>query len=243
MEKGDLGKFTEILIPPIKSITGWKEIEIRKSGEPLIPLNELPSNLIVVDSQYHKQGINHSSPVLYARETVAHMVIRAAKLLPKSYKLIIWDAWRPLDVQQALFNAHLRTLKEQKPETPLERLKEEAQTYVSLPSNDPLKPSPHHTGGSIDLSILTPDGNLLDLGTEFDHFGPEAATRFYEDRSLNLKEASPRNNRRLLYHVMLTVGFSEYDKEWWHFDFGNQFDAVRNIAQLAIYGAIVPLLC
>jgi D-alanyl-D-alanine dipeptidase len=120
----------------------------------------------------------------------------------------------------------------------LEELRQEAQTYVSLPSDDPLKPSLHNTGGAIDLIIIGPNRVPLNMGTEFDHFGPEASARYYEERILKPEEEIIRNNRRLLYNAMVNVGFSGYDEEWWHFDFGNQFDAARTNKTYAEYGPI-----
>ena len=38
---------------------------------------------------------------------------------------------------------------------------------------------------------------------------------------------------------MTEAGFTNYDEEYWHFDFGNQFDAARRRGT-AIYGAAVP---
>lgn len=77
------------------------------------------------------------------------------------------------------------------------------------------------------------------MGTAFDAVEPETATRFYEElrpESLSREDEERRANRRLLYGVMTEADFSNYPEEWWHYDFGNQFDAARSRRQ-AIYGA------
>lgn len=100
-----------------------------------------------------------------------------------------------------------------------------------------MKPSPHNTGGSVDLTICNSYDEPLPMGVEFDYFGPEVATNFYERRTLiNPQEIVFRENRRLLYHTMDDAGISNYNEEYWHFDFGNQFDAVRTKKPYAIYG-------
>jgi D-alanyl-D-alanine dipeptidase len=78
----------------------------------------------------------------------------------------------------------------------------------------------------------------LEMGTVFDGVHPETATRFYEEldpAQLGDKERQCLNNRRWLWNAMVEAGFSNYSEEWWHFDFGNQFDAART-GWPAVYG-------
>jgi D-alanyl-D-alanine dipeptidase len=84
------------------------------------------------------------------------------------------------------------------------------------------------------------------MGTEFDHFGPEAATRYFEDKllkaeTLTIEEYSCLQNRRLLFHVLAEVGFTNYHEEWWHFDYGNQFWG-KITGKQAIYGPVYPYI-
>jgi D-alanyl-D-alanine dipeptidase len=53
----------------------------------------------------------------------------------------------------------------------------------------------------------------LDLGTAFDCFSPKSATR---NRSISKKA---RANRDKLVRALSAVGFRNYPKEWWHFDY------------------------
>lgn len=233
--------FVNVPIPELKSTSGWKEIPIRECGEPLVPLNTLNPDLIAVDPQYFKQGLGGSIEIQYARSGVAERLSRAARALPHGLRLLIWDAWRPLDVQQALFDAYHAMLAKEHPTLAENELLDLTQTYVSLPSTNPLRPSPHNTGGSIDLTVIDQNGRPLDMGTQFDHFGPEAATTYCEGiNPVDHKAFQVRENRRILYHTMNQAGFSSYPEEWWHFDFGNQFDAIRTEKPHAIYGAVSP---
>lgn len=227
-------------IPVLKSSAGWKEVEIRECGEPLVSLNNLNPDLIVVDPQYLNQKIPHALSTMYLREGATNALIEAAKSLPKGFKFVVWDAWRPLEVQQSLFDEFKHVLTINNQDWDEARLMKETQTYVSLPSTNPVRPSPHNTGGAIDLSICNIQNVPLSMGVPFDFFGKESATNFYENlQNSDPNQATYRNNRRLLFNVMTRAGFTNYDEEYWHFDLGNQFDAIRRNS-VAIYGATAP---
>lgn len=218
-------------IPEPASISGWKEVPIIESGETLIRLNDVYPR-IEVGAEYFRQGILGASSLQYLRLGATERLIQAASMLPNEFKLVIFDAFRPLSVQEALFNDQLQRLREQHPSLTEDQLIDETQRYISLPSSSPTRPSPHVTGGAVDVSIVGRGGILLDMGTPFDYFGPEAQTAYFRNRS-NWEDI--HNNRRLLYTIMTKVGFTNYFEEWWHFDFGNQFWG-KVTGQPAIYG-------
>lgn len=218
-------------IPEPIPLNGWKEVPIKDCGEPLIRLNDLDPKVEVV-AEYYRQGIDGSSSIQYLRQGAAERLIDAASKLPSGFKLVVFDAYRPLSVQTALFNSQLQNLRERYPTVTDDQLIEETQRYVSIPSYDLTKPSPHATGGAIDLSIVGRGGILLDMGTDFDHFGIEAQTAYFKNQR-NWEDV--HSNRSLLYTVMTQAGFTNYPEEWWHFDFGNQFWGEVS-GQSAIYG-------
>lgn len=76
------------------------------------------------------------------------------------------------------------------------------------------------------------------MGTVFDAVAPETATRHYEelDGPLSREQEECRRNRRMLYNAMVAAGFSNYEAEWWHYQYGNQMHAVCT-DEPAIYGA------
>ena len=88
------------------------------------------------------------------------------------------------------------------------------------------------------LRIIHMNGHPVRMGTTFDEGSPPTPTRYYEERiqsNLTVLQRTVRNNRRILYGVMTASEFSNYGEEWWHHDFGNQFDAART-GRPAIYG-------
>lgn len=270
------------------SVDGWKSLPIAECGERLVPLGAFSDHSqIATDAIY--VGERNSSPygclklagsmfAVFVREGVAKMLIKASALLPRGYMLLVWDAYRPLAVQQALFDSYVSEL-EVSGVAHYQAIVD-AQRFVSIPTTDQTKPPPHNTGGSVDLTIirfnesdrremerLARDSRMFDrandwkgvyasemrrqqlireassplaMGTPFDGVQPETATRFYEDMdSASLDDVTRErlSNRRLLWNVLTRVGFSNYPDEWWHYDFGNQFDAART-GRNAIYGAI-----
>lgn len=220
-------------IPKPESIAGWKGVAIEECGEPLIRLNDLDPK-IEIEAEYYRMGIKGASPTQYLCQGAVERLLHAASLLPRDHRLLVFDAYRSLTVQATLFDDQVESLKLLHPGLNDAQLREVAQRYVSIPSDNPEKPSPHATGGAVDLSIVGPGGVLLDMGTKFDHFGEEAQTAYYKNM---LPYSHIHDNRRLLYTVMIRAGFTNYFEEWWHFDFGNQFWG-KVTGQTAIYGLV-----
>lgn len=214
-------------IPRIKAPIDWKNIPIQENKESLVALSPLDKKGIFIDAQYFQLGLPQALKELYAREGVVEKLIQAAELLPTGYALLIWDAWRPLAVQQALFDAQCQVVREQFPSLSEREVQKQTQIYVYAPSDNISCPSPHYTGGSIDLTIVDATGSPLPMGTAFDTFDSRSRSRALEEQAENGSQLAEEEqgwleNRRLLYSVMATVGFTYDWEEWWHFDYGNQ---------------------
>jgi D-alanyl-D-alanine dipeptidase len=77
--------------------------------------------------------------------------------------------------------------------------------------------SGHSRGSTMDLTIVdATSGATLDMGTPWDHFGPESWPSYLE------LTAQQRANRLLLRSLMLENGFIPYEQEWWHFTLGDE---------------------
>lgn len=116
--------------------------------------------------------------------------------------LLIWDGVRPRSVQWQMWDA-------------LEMPFNEKVRYVSNPKNGSI----HNYGCAVDLTVCERDGRLLDMGTDFDYFGPAANTNkeyiLLTDSILTFQQF---DNRKLLRKVMKAAGFSSITSEWWHFN-------------------------
>ena len=71
--------------------------------------------------------------------------------------------------------------------------------------------SQHNLGLAVDLTLIGGDGRELDMGTPFDTFSSAAHTAN--------ATGEVAANRRLLVRLMEAEGFTNYNKEWWHFSY------------------------
>jgi D-alanyl-D-alanine dipeptidase len=149
-------------IPPTD---GWKEIPIRENNEPLVATGPFSGNEFDrlftssiyfgerEDSPYRRDQLEGALVTMFTRQGAAEQMLRAEQMLPPGMHLIGLDFMRTLEVQGSLYGKYFGDLKMQHPSESEEELSAETQKMVSLPSNDPEKPSPHNTGGSLDLAI------------------------------------------------------------------------------------------
>ncbi len=239
-------KYSNKKIPTGKNLI-WEEIrsiKIVENNEPLVPLNLYPEK-IICHPEYFIQEIDKAMPVLYIREGVYKKLINATKKLPKGYKFVVYDAYRPVEVQKSLFESYKAKLAKENPSLNDEQLIKMTLNFVSLPSTEPSRPSAHNTGGAIDLTIVDNEGNLLDMGSFFDDMGDIVVTNYFEKKleqgkNLTKKEKQILFNRRLLYNIMIEQGFTNFVNEWWHYDFGNQLWAYNSNNKQAIYSCTKP---
>lgn len=141
----------------------WKSISIKECGEKLVALGpfslypELQGSAIYagehMDSPYYPKGIDGSLLTHFVREDVAVRLRLAKQMLPRGIVLYLWDSYRDIKTQRGLFTAHTERLTRECPSLSAEAIHYEAQKLVALPSEDPLKPSPHNSGGAIDLTL------------------------------------------------------------------------------------------
>lgn len=207
----------------------YESIPIQDNGDPLVDLSAYP---FILEPQYYNRGLS-GSPRLFARKGVAEKLVGIQN---KLHKMVfkIWDPWRSREVQNNIYQTFWRELQTEHPDWDDEKLREEVGIFAS-DANDPHTIPPHATGGAVDLTLVDSDGRELNMGTGFDHFGPEAQISYFDDTK---PVAEVSANRRLLREAMLEEDFSYYDDEWWHFDYGNQFWAAFKGYEVAIYGEI-----
>jgi D-alanyl-D-alanine dipeptidase len=142
----------------------------------------------------------------YLQEDVAVRLARVQDFLQQAhpgYKLLIYDALRPVSVQQKMWDA-LDLL------STTERAK-----FVSNPKNLSL----HNLGAAIDLTILDVQGRVLDMGAGFDDIR-RIAYPIYEDSFLRTGQLTPLQviNRKILRNAMRAEGFRQLPTEWWHYN-------------------------
>lgn len=195
------------------------EFKIDLLDEPLTSLSGLG---LQVDPMYYKQGIKNALVDAYLRSTAADMLAKANEALPPGYSIKVYDGYRPIQVQQYLWDMYRKQISENPENANLsdEEIDFKTSFFVSKPSYDVRQPSLHNTGGAVDVTIVGPDNKELDMGTAFDDFSNKAWTNHFEEYEDN---EVVRNNRRMLYHTMIQAGFTNLPSEWWHYDYGTKF--------------------
>lgn len=211
----------------------WQEVPIQECGESLVSLTNNPLPKVQLYPFYYYRGISGALNDILCRESIYEKLRSAANHLPKNHSLLIWDAWRPYAVQQYLFEEFKNTIERL---NPLGDVNDLVSKFVSFPSINSNNPSPHFTGGSVDLTVIDESGKLLEMGTAFDHFGEESNTQFFSE-SHSPQGILIHQNRKLLLDAMVELGFQNYENEWWHFDYGNQFWGIKT-GEIAKYGLI-----
>jgi zinc D-Ala-D-Ala dipeptidase len=228
-------------------------IEIVECNEPLVAI---PLERFAVESPhpYQKLGANYNgrSPY-YLRERVLVALIKAQTILQNrhpNWRIKIFDAYRPTEVQQFMVNYAFATLirdrnlnLEQLSPQQQQNIWEDVYQFWAIPSNDPKTPPPHSTGAAIDITLVDADGITLDMGAEIDEIGERSHPNYYAN-SNNEREQIYHQRRELLKEVMTTVGFCRHPQEWWHFSLGDrmwawqkqQYDS--NFSAIACYGKV-----
>ena len=226
----------------------WYQIPIVDNNEKLI---SIPSEIAFIEPHpYLALGAPYKSKrrIWSLREGVVSRLIRAnsyLKTIHNNYSLILYDSWRPIEVQSYMFylafesECKKRGLKIQSKEmNSFPEIINEVEKFWAYPCFDDKYPPPHSTGGALDLGIADSAGNLIDMGCEIDVMDLSASPEFYKDR--NSKESIIWDDRRnLLKNVMLKSEFVQHPNEWWHFSYGDQLWAWTNENRKAIYGKVV----
>ena len=129
----------------------------------------------------------------YLHRNAADALTKVQKeLAAQGLGLKVFDAYRPLSVQQRMWDLI------------------HDERYVSNPA---LNAGRHTRGTAIDLTLVDKDGKELPMPTPFDDFTERA------HRDARGTPAEAARNSRLLETVMQKHGFIPYPFEWWHFDF------------------------
>ena len=193
----------------LPQVTGWKEIPIKECREPLVPLGPFSEYRDIFtdsiyfgerfDSPYIEPPLEGGICTIFVRKSVAEQLRKAQKLLPQTMYLVVFDAYRTLDVQQSLFDGYFKALRQLCPDWSNDQLLAETQKYVSLPSKDPTKPSPHNTGGAVDLMIFYLPEEINQKVKEINHQLKRRGITWQEEYLLEMEEiAQIRKNARLL---------------------------------------------
>ena len=164
---------------------------------------------------------NFTGRVLYDDLREGYLHPKAAKALAVAQQrlkelrpdlsLIIFDATRPMSIQQKMWDVVKNTSK---------------YFYVSNPARGG---GMHNYGMAVDISICKVNGDTIPMGATVDFMG-DLSHIDREDQLVRTHRmtAEARNNRKLLREVMATGGFQPIRTEWWHFNLCSREEAKRH---------------
>ena len=124
-----------------EKLEGWEEISIEDNREELVSLKGV-SEKIVVAPQYYINGIAGAEDDCKVRESIVEKLVKIANKLPDNFKLLVWDSFRTVETQKALFDSYYNEF-EKNTNLKGDLLLEYTKRFVSLPSINKSKPSPH----------------------------------------------------------------------------------------------------
>lgn len=239
--------------PPEDGARGYRAIPIDMEGarnaEPLVRAIDFG----VDGENYYAQARN---PPYYAiiPGAIEELILRKGvaeklrdvntRIADVGLQLFVFDGWRPQGVQAYFHDTWLpNELRRRKPHLSEAKIFLEVENYWAAPSMGRDAPSPHSTGGAVDLTLRWRGGDPLWMGSLFDDASPIANTARLEDidpDAFSFSDEEARANRRLLYWLMVDAGFASNPSEWWHYSFGDQMWAkLRGEPQAYYAGATV----
>ena len=162
--------------------------------DPLIDLQALIPDAVLDIRYATKDNLTgralYPFPAAFLRSSAAEKLVKAAAdLRLMKLRLVIYDAYRPLSVQKALWAA--------KPDA----------RYVA----DPAKGSSNNRGGAVDLGLADEAGRALPMPSQFDDFSLRA------HHGAKGVKPGPRRNAGILKAALEKAGFESLREEWWHY--------------------------
>lgn len=209
----------------------YYQIPIQECGERLIAI-PLDNFSVELPHPYIKLGADYGKKSPYClRQGVVQALLEAQFLLEKrhpQWKIKIYDAYRPVGVQQFMvnhtFNSLAKSLHLNENQLSAQHCQDlwgQVYQFWAAPSLDKKMPPPHSTGAAVDVTIVNAQGETLDMGGEFDEISERSHPDYYlSDRDGDIQQY--HFHRQLLKRVMTNAGFCQHPEEWWHFSLGDQ---------------------
>jgi zinc D-Ala-D-Ala dipeptidase len=209
----------------------YRQVPIQECGEPLVPI---PLALFAIETPhpYIKCGADYAGKSPYfLRQGVLDRVIQAQDRLQQlqpGWRIQIFDAYRPVEVQQYMVDYTFRQTAADRQldlaelsQAETDQIFADVYQIWAIPSFDLLTPPPHSTGAAIDITLVDQYNQPINMGSPID----EMSDRSLPDYFANNSDASAQqyqHHRQLLNQIMSEVGLIRHPSEWWHFSIGDQ---------------------
>ena len=182
-----------------------EESDFEPDDDELVEVSIYAENIVIdlryaTEDNFFKTKLYEENKAYLRYGTLKKLIIAEKALEEKGVYIKIWDAYRPIEAQRAMWEI-----------CPDPR-------YVSDPEKGTLS---HTRGSALDVTLIYKDGKEVLMPTDFDDFS-EKADRDYSDVSDAAAE-----NAKMLEKVMEEAGFIGYKAEWWHYSDTDGYDIIR----------------
>lgn len=225
----------------------YQNIPIADCGEPLVAIAD---HFIKIDPHpYISLGAPYGdrSP-FFVRLGILERLQRSQAYLQTirpNWHIAIFDAYRPISVQQFMVDYSFAQLAKNKglevlnlTEDQKNSLMAEVMKFWAIPSHDRKMPPPHSTGAAIDVTLFDADLLEINMGSPIDEISDRSLPNYFAN-SNDVQEIGFHSDRQLLNQVMTHSGFQRHPNEWWHFSYGDQLWAWISKKKIAIYGGVI----
>ncbi len=131
-------------------------------------------------------------PVLLHEDVAAALGRARSAVMAGGYDLLVWDAWRPAEASQVLWD----------------RIRDPR--FAAEPGRNG-RWSWHCYGRAVDVTLSDAAGRAVAMPSDFDDFTAAAAADYAGE------DAAVAARLRLLQEAMTSAGFRTLEAEWWHF--------------------------
>jgi zinc D-Ala-D-Ala dipeptidase len=253
----------ETLLQPVP---GMDELRARKKGYSELPIDashpkfneplvDIADYGIAGQAYYSRPNAATGQPVpgvpenMYLRKSVAETLGTINTMLQSpiftaffggEVELYVEDALRPVSLQTRLHDELIPALlRSNHPTMSDKEIADRIQDLIAVPSLDPSKPSPHATGGALDVILRyrqderrNVEGSHVPMG----HVDADTSDRILPDyfemhEPQTDEDKQAQRNRRAYYAVMtgkvfgVDTGLVCNPTEWWHWGSGDQLAA------------------
>lgn len=185
-----------LLLLPVLIFVPASALAAAQPVDNLIDLSKISLN-VIIDLKYattdNFTGRKlYSSDICCLQEGTAWKLARANReVQKKGYRIKVWDGYRPLSVQKAMWKV-----------VPDAR-------FVANPYKNGSK---HNRGAAVDVTLVDAEGRELEMPSAFDEFTVKAS------RTNPGMTAKAKANLKILTDAMTKSGFRSIQSEWWHYD-------------------------
>ncbi|MFW6146388.1 MAG: M15 family metallopeptidase [Planctomycetota bacterium] len=159
-------------------------------------------------------------PRVLVRSGVADALERAREALPVGHTFKVCDGWRPWALQQRCAERAEAAIRQGHSDWTDEQVDAHVQRMAPRLRVVPRLDS-HRYGGAVDLTLLGPDADELNMGVPVSHNTDSRADllHYHLRDDLTAEQRTYRDNRTLLIRAMSIGGFDPYLAEFWHWGY------------------------